>query len=202
METDIRPRFLTSYFDAMKESTRQDGWRAVIPYWVIIGIMIGAGAAIALPDKLWNEQNWQTIVAVYAAILTVNGLLLALSWSAFTRVHELLVSSAEFVVFLRRTKLFNGYLFYIDWVHAAQLIAVIVSAAALFSSLLPELSLLGHRIILAACVASSVYAVRSAVNAVTVMHDLVWQRAVFEEQELQNRGKVVNFSRQQDAHAE
>src|SRR6185437_10675549 len=125
-----RPRFLASYFDAMKERARDEGWRAIVPYWLIVGGVAGAGICVSLPKELWNTSNWQTIIAVYAALLTINGLLLALSWSAFARVHELLVSSAEFVVFLRRAKLFNGYLFYIDWVHAAQIIALLVSAAA------------------------------------------------------------------------
>ena len=201
METEFtRPGFLASYFDAMKDRARSMGWRALIPYWGIIGTCIGTAIVYFLPGELWTEkQNWQVIVAIYAAMVTINGLLLALSWSAFARVHELLVSSAEFAVFLRRAKLFNGYLFYIDWVQAAQLFALVVSASAMFSSLVQEVGVAWHRVILAVCIAASIYAVRFAVNAVTVMHDLVWQRAIFEEQEVQNRGKVVNLGRPQDS---
>jgi hypothetical protein len=200
METEFtRPSFLASYFDAMKDRARTDGWRALVPIWAIVGSCAGAGIVFFLPRDLWaDKQNWQVIVAIYAAMLTINGLLLALSWSAFSRVHELLVSSAEFAVFLRRAKLFNNYLFYVDWVQAAQLFAVIVSATAMFSSVIQKIPVLGHRAILVASIASSIYAVRSAVNAVTVMHDLVWQRAIFEEQELLSRGKVVNLTRSQD----
>jgi hypothetical protein len=196
METEYtRPKFLASYFDAMKDRARTEGWTAIIPVWAVVGACAGVVAVIRLPRELWTEpQNWQVIIAIYAAMLTINGLLLALSWGAFARVHELLVSSAEFAVFLRRAKLFNGYLFYVDWVQATQLLALVVSAAAMFSSLVQLIPPLGHRIILAVTIASSVYAVRNAVNAVTVMHDLVWQRAIFEEQELANKGKVVAIS--------
>jgi len=194
-----RPRFLASYFEVMKERAASDGWRAVVPYWALIGVLTGSIVVYFLPAELWSDkQNWPVVVAIYAAMVVINGLLLALSWSAFARVHELLVSSAEFALFLRRAKLFNGYLFYIDWVHAAQLLALVVSAGAMFSSLIQQIPLLGHRMIMAACVASSIYAVRYAVNAVTMMHDLVWQRVIFEEQEIANNGKVVNLSRSQD----
>jgi hypothetical protein len=201
METEFtRPGFLASYFDAMKERARAEGWRAIIPYWGLVGACIGGTIVYFVPGEIWTDkQNWPVIVAVYAATLTINGLLLALSWSAFARVHELLVSSAEFAIFLRRAKLFNGYLFYIDWVQAAQLFALIVSAGAMFSSVIQKIPLLGHRVILAVCITASTYAIRAAVNAVTVMHDLVWQRAIFEEQEVLNKGKVVNLGRPQDA---
>jgi hypothetical protein len=201
MENEFtRPRFLASYFEVMKERAAAEGWRAVLPYWVLIGATTGAVIVHFLPAELWSDkQNWAVVIAIYAAMVVINGLLLALSWSAFARVHELLVSSAEFAVFLRRAKLFNSYLFYIDWVHAAQLLALVVSAGAMFSSLIQQIPLLGHRMIMVACIASSIYAIRYAVNAVTMMHDLVWQRAIFEEQEIANSGKVVSLSRTQDS---
>lgn len=204
METDFtRPGFLSSYFDAMKERAHTEGWRAVVPVWLIISAAVAAGMVYYLPDELWSDKvNWQVIVAIYAALVTINGLLLALSWSAFARIHELLVSSAEFAVFLRRAKLFNHYLFYIDWVQAAQLLALLVSAGAMFTSIVQQIPLWCHRAILAASIAVTIYAIRYAVNAVTITHDLVWQRAIFEEQELTNRGRVVALGRQpQDGDA-
>jgi hypothetical protein len=202
METEFtRPKFLASYFEAMKERASKTGWRALVPVWLGVGIGAGFAASWCLPDKLWTDpQNWQVIVGMYAAMVTINGLLLALSWGAFARIHELLVSSAEFAVFLRRAKLFNGYLFYVDWVQAAQLLALIASAGAMFSSIIAVIPVLGHKLILTASIGVSIYAIRYAVNAVTMMHDLVWQRAIFEEQELANKHKVVSFAgRSEDA---
>jgi hypothetical protein len=204
METDFtRPSFLASYFGVMTERARADGWWSVVPGWGIFAVVAGTGAVYFLPKELWTEtQNWQAIIAVYAAIVTINGLLLALSWSAFARIHDLLVSSPEFAVLLRRSKLFNGYLFYVDWVQAAQTWALLVGAAGMFSSVVAKIPLLGHRIILAYSVATTVYAIRSAANAVTVTHDLIWQRAIFEEQELESKGKVVSISRAQESEAQ
>jgi hypothetical protein len=191
-----RPKFLASYFDAMKERAHAKGWRGIIPVWLIIGFGAGAASSVCLPDALWTDTaNWQVIVGLYATDVTINGLLLALSWGAFARIHELLVSSSEFAIFLRRAKLFNGYLFYIDWVQGAQLLALLVAGAAMFSSLVPSIPVIAHKMILATSIAFSIYAIRYAVNAVTMMHNLVWQRAVFEEQEQLHAGKVVGMSR-------
>ena len=197
METRYtRPSFLTSYFGAMKDRADSEGWRALIPVWIIISASLGYLAAYVLPDDLWlKDTNWQTIIAIYAALITMNGLLLALSWSAFSRIHEVMVSSADFAVFLRQAKLFDKYLFYIDWIQGAQLVALIVSGAAMFSSIVNGMPLIGHRLALAMSVGSSIYAIRFAANAVTVMHDLVWQRAVFDEQEATERAKIVTLGK-------
>lgn len=192
-----RPGFLASYFDAMRDRAHEDGWRAVLPLWAVIGCALGSILTYYLPSELWSDrQQWQTIIAIYAAMVTINGLLLALSWSAFARIHELLVASAEFSQFLRQINLFKKYLFYIDWVQAAQLLAMIVSGIGLFTSVVSKIPLLGHRIILAISIAVTVYAIRYAVNAVTVMHDLVWQKAIFDEQDLDERQKVVKLGGQ------
>jgi hypothetical protein len=191
-----RPKFLASYFEAMKVGVQTRGVIAIIPVWLLIGFSAGAASAIPLPSELWTDkQNWQVIVAIYAAMLTVNGLLLALSWGAFSRIHEQLVSTSEFAIFLKRTKLFNNYLFYVDWVHIAQLFALLFCAAAMFSSVIIAIPMSVHKAILGISIGFSIYAIRYAVNAVTMMHDLVWQRAVFEEQEHANPSNVVGLNR-------
>lgn len=180
----------------MKIGVQTRGIIAVIPVWLFVGFGVGTATATYLPNELWTDkQSWQIIVAIYAAMLTVNGLLLALSWGAFSRIHEQLVSTSEFAMFLRRAKLFNGYLFYVDWVHAAQLAALLVAAGGLFSSIITVVPTWAHKATLASSIGFSIYAIRYAVNAVTMMHNLVWQRAVFEEQERASPSNVVGLNR-------
>ena len=201
METQFqRPSFLASYFDAMKDGVQSRGLRAIIPLWLFVGFGVGAASIVFLPDELWTDkQNWPVIIAVYAAMVTVNGLLLAMSWSAFSRIHDQLVSTPEFAIFLRRAKLFNSYLFYVDWVHASQVIALVVTAGAMLSSVVQVIPVVAHKAILACSIGFSFYAIRYAMNSVTMMHNLVWQRAVFEEQEELNRGKVVGIARSEES---
>lgn len=196
METKFtRPGFLAAYFGAMTDRANAEGWSALIPVWLLVSGCVGCFAVYFLPDDLWSTQNWQTIIAVYAALITMNGLLLALSWSAFSRIHDLMISSVDFAIFLRQAKLFEKYLFYIDWIQASQLLALIVSAASMFSSISTGMPIIAHRVVLGCSVAFSFYAIRFAANAVTVMHDLVWQRSIFEEQEAEERSKIVSFGK-------
>jgi hypothetical protein len=192
----IRSGFLTSYFDAMKDKARTDGWRAVIPVWFVFGLTIGAAVAYAMPDELWHKEKWDILLVLYATMVTINGLLLALSWSAFSRIHEVVISSPGFSLFLRRAQLLNHYIFYIDYVQAAQLLALLASGVGLFTSLMPLPTYL-NRIALAASVGLSIYAIKYAVNAVTVMHDLVWQKAIFEEQDADAASKIVKIPARQ-----
>jgi hypothetical protein len=55
--------------------------------------------------------------------------------------------------------------------------------------ILPKLYM--YRMILAISIGLTIYAIRYATNAVTMMHDLVWQKAIFEEDERESRTRVV-----------
>jgi hypothetical protein len=117
----LRPRFLASYFDSMRDKTKSDGWRAIVPVWLIAGIACGASVAYHIPDDFWTQEKWDASLLLYATMVTINGLLLVLSWSAFSRIHEVILSSLGFSMFLRRAKLLNNYIFYIDYVQVTQL---------------------------------------------------------------------------------
>lgn len=127
--------------------------------------------------------------------MTVNGIILAISWSAFSRIHDAILSAPGFSHFLREEKLLNGYFHYIDYVHVAQVVAVLVTGLTLFSVFFIGLEIVFLRVLLAASVGFTLYAIKTAISVVIVMHDLVWQKSIFEEDQLarQNSGKVVRF---------
>jgi hypothetical protein len=191
----IRPSFLASYFEALREKAAKRKLASMLPVWLFFFILLGAAISWHIPSELWLEKNnWQTSVAMYAAVLTFNGLMLALSWSAFSRIHEAILSSPGFSLFLRQEKLLNTYLFYIDYVHVAQVVAVCVSAVAMFTLVMELPNVIWHRAIAATTIGLSGYAIKYAINAVVVMHDLVWQRAIFEG-EIEEPKKSANVLR-------
>jgi hypothetical protein len=188
----LRPGFLASYFEEMRQKAREHGWRAIIPYWAIIGGAIGSLTAYFQPNEIWLHPD--TAVTIFVGMVTINGLLLALCWGAFARIHELIVSSPGFSSFLRQANLFNTYLFHIDYVQATQLLAVSVSGTALLTATISSIPTLWLRVLLAATIATTIYAIKYAANTVTVMHDLVWQKAKFEELEQDDQKKTVKNS--------
>jgi len=113
-----------------------------------------------------------------AGLLTLNGLILALSWSAFTKIYEL-VGAGDFCAFLRRHKLLSHYLAFVGYVHVAQVLAILTTAFAMLAPLL-SLQLWVVKLAVALSFAATAYAIKQGVAASTVMQDLIWQRSEFE----------------------
>jgi hypothetical protein len=89
--------------------------------------------------------------------------------------------------------LLNDYILHITYMHIFEVIAVIATASGLISVLLPHIPLLLARIIFAACITLTAYAVKQAVDAVTAMNDLVWQAAFFEANRSPSTGNVQSI---------
>lgn len=173
-----RPRFTRAYIDSIGKSFDERGFWALFPYWLLSCVAIGWLTAYYMPSDFWEKGNQAVSVVVYTGILTINGLILALSWSAFARIHEC-ITGDDFGAYLMETDLLIGYLVYIGYVHAAQIVAIIVSAVGLMM-LLYSVPLVAQHIAFAAMLAFSVYAIKQAANSVTVMHDLIWQKSIFD----------------------
>jgi len=193
--TAKRPKFLTSYWAAIGENIEARGWIAVVPAWLIIGAILGAAAAYFISPLFWKLDFWDVSVVVYIGILTVNGLILTLSWNAFSRIYES-ICQPVFCSYLLARNLLNGYIFYMGYIHLTQLLAIAMSSSGLILILCDIPNKLYSQIVFAAMIATTFYAIKTAANAVTVMHDLVWQKAIFDDDQTSRDGKVVKFDRE------
>jgi hypothetical protein len=179
-----RPSFLESWLDDLQGDLRRYGKFTLVPWTMLACWAAGASVALLVP----NENFWakpEISVVFFTATITVNGLLLALSWSSFAKIYEL-ASAPAMASFLRRHDLLNSYIFHVDFIHMAQVCAVSWSGIALTLCVVDHLpSVIAHyvsllviqKISLAGCVASSVYAFVYALGAVRIMQDLVWYSA-------------------------
>lgn len=174
-----RPKFLPSFLGAIQAEAELSSWWAIIPF-VLLGFTLGAASiAYAVPALFWDESKRELGVAVYVGLLTFNGLILALGWTAFSRIYDVLLRG-EFGKYLMQNNLLNDYILQITFMHIFQIGAVIMSAIGLVTILLDDLPLLLSRIVFGAALAFTMYAIKQAVDAVTAMNDLVWQSAFFE----------------------
>jgi hypothetical protein len=82
-----------------------------------------------MPKEFWPQRRDNATV-VYAAILTMNGIILALSWGAFAKIYET-ISAPNFSTFLKEHGALDKFLFFVAYVHLAQLLALIASAGGL-----------------------------------------------------------------------
>ena len=183
METSTdgrRQAFLPSYLEALKGSAERRSWRAVVPIWIVACIVVGAIVSAFVPDLFWSDSKWDVSTTVYAGILTFNGLVLALGWAAFAKIYEI-ICAPHFSSYLKANGLLNGYIMYVSYIHIVQLCAVVVSAAGLISVLLDVGSIWADRAILALSIACTMYSIKQASAAISGMHDLIWQKATFDE---------------------
>jgi hypothetical protein len=179
------PQFLGSYVASLKQSAKKRGRWAFFPSWVIVFFIGGSVAAYYIPSRFWSPPAEDMATAIYVGILTLNGLILVLSWNAFMRVHEI-ISDSTFGAYLYEKELLNGYLFYLKYVNVAQVISLITSAASLLVFLC-DVGELFNRATFVFIVATSAYAIKTALSAVRVMHDLIWQKAIFDNYQIASR---------------
>ena len=136
-------------------------------------------------DHFWKKPEISAVF--FTATITINGLLLALSWGSFAKIYEL-ASEPQLAAYLRKRNLLRTYIFHVDFIHLTQVAAVAWSGFALVLSVADQLPntiggavvlLLLQKISLAGVVASTIYALRYAVGAVRIMQDLVWYSTYF-----------------------
>ena len=198
MQHDLtRPKFLPSFFDALRVTAEKEGLRSVFPTGILVSLVVGGATAYFIPLEFWNNARWDVSTTVYSGLLTFNGLIMALSWSAFSRIYEI-IGSPKFGTYLRSKKLLNHYIVYVGFVHAAQILAIILSALGLFTLILDIGNVWLDRSILALMIASTAYAIYRASSTIGVMHDLIWQKSVFDDHQNDGSGQVVPLGRAND----
>jgi hypothetical protein len=187
-----RPSFLKSYLESLSKSVDRRGWFAVFPYWVHACLLVGVGAAYRIPVDFWDAKAFDVSVPVYVGILTFNGLMLALSWGAFSRIYDSL-GEPGFRGFLRKYNLMSPYIVYVEYVNITQIVAIGFSFSGMIILLFKLSDPIYNQIMFALMVASSIYAMKQASAAVTIMHDLAWQQGAFDELPPADADKVVKI---------
>jgi hypothetical protein len=177
--SDQRPKFLPSFLGAIQAESDLRGWWAVLPYVMLVCTIVGIGAAYLMPASFWSESKRELAVAVYAGLLVFNGLILALGWTAFSRMYDVLLRG-DFGKYLMQHNLLNAYILQITFMHIFQIGAAIVSSLGLVVVLLDHVPPILSRAIWAFTIMLTAYAIKQAVSAVRAMNDLVWQSAFFE----------------------
>lgn len=174
-----RPGFWPSFFGALAERSAHGSFAGGIIFYAV-AIAIGAAIAYALPGAFWADADRGPSSTALAGVLTFNGILLALGWSAFSRIYDI-ISSPRFSMFLKKHNLLNKYLITLSLIQSFQIFAVVMSAIALIAVFFENSFEIINRIIFGAMITCSIIALRQASSAVRVMNDLIWQKCVFDE---------------------
>lgn len=177
MANDLETRsFVQAWLKDLSDEVA-DRWYRVIPIWICLFVFLGSVAAYFLPDEFWTSGESAT--TVYTGVLTLNGILLALSWSAFSKIYDI-IGAGNFSAFLRDNKVLDSYLFAVRYVHAAQMVALTASIAALLVAQYHDVPINWQRVICAVMLGLGAYAIKQAAMSVGIMQDLVRYKAVFD----------------------
>jgi hypothetical protein len=182
-----RHPFLQAWLQEISESLNE-GWYRVVPWWLLIFVAVGGAVAYFMPEDFWLKHRDNGTV-FYGAILTMNGIILALSWGAFAKIYET-IGAPNFSTFLQQSGVLERFLFFVSHVHFTQLVALIASAAGLIVTQFESIDTLWQRVALAATIALGAYAVKTAGGSVTVMHMLIRYRADFDADREAKAGNV------------
>jgi len=195
-----RPKFLPSLFRALSQRTKEQGFLGIIPGWFFVCAAIGAAISYYFPANFWSDEKWDVSTTVFGGLLTFNGLMLALSWNAFSRIHEI-ICSPVFCAYLRSKDMLNDYIVYIGFVHFFQILAITLTGLGLVTVFFDLPGVVWDRVLLAFISTVSIYSVKQGAAAVTVLHDLMWLKSIFDEHHraTPKDGKVVNMSRGDEA---
>jgi hypothetical protein len=177
--SDQRPKFLPSFLDAIKAESEITGWRAVVPYVGLACAALSAAVAYFLPAAFWSEPKQEIATIVYSGILTFDGLILALGWSAYARIYDVLLRG-DFGQYLMKNNLLKNYILQVTFMHTIQVAAVVMAVVGLLSVLSAVMPLWLGRAIFGAAVMLMLYSIKQSADAVTAMNDLVWQSAFYE----------------------
>lgn len=174
-----RPKFLPSFLDEIKKESERASFLALIPYVFLLSCGVGAVVAYYIPAAFFANDKWDVSTAVYAGLLTFDGLVLVLGWNAFSRMYDVLLRG-DLGKYMMKNQLLNPYLVHITFMHIVQISAVLVAALGLVTVIMDVVPLGADRAIFAVTIALTIYSIKQALSAVRAMNDLVWQAAFFE----------------------
>jgi hypothetical protein len=184
MPESKRPGFIEAWLSDLQDDIRRYGKRKLVPWKLLACLISGCLAAAVVPaDDFWGKP--EVSVVFFTAVLTLNGLLLALSWGSFAKIYEI-ASEPRLARLLRRHGLLDSYVFHVDFIHFVQVAALSLSGLGLVFCVVGHLPhfieahvplSLVRRLILTASLGSSVYALLNAAGAVRLLQDLVWYSA-------------------------
>ena len=189
MTSMTRPTFLKSLLSSWQLTLEHGKARDLFPFWILASIGTGALAAVYLPAKFWDGSEIDAAVSALGGLLTFNGIVLALCWSAFAKVYEI-IGAGAFCAHLRKYNLLSHYLVFVSYCHLAQILAISCTAFALAAMWLP-LKLWFVKLAVGASIGSSIYAVRQGFASSQVMQDLIWRKSEFDQTEVRGQMQAV-----------
>ena len=98
-DTNKKINFVEFLIESIRDDYRYYGVKGIIPWSIFFSVLAGGLSGYFSEASLWESKRIGDI-QLLAAILTVNSILIALSWSSFSKIYEM-ASSPGFAKYLK-----------------------------------------------------------------------------------------------------
>lgn len=176
-----RPHFVRAFLHDLTEDWDRYGWRGILPLKAAPSLLAGALVAWTVPD-FWGADQRGLRLDVFVGLTAINGLLLALAWSAFGKIYET-AAAPGFSGWLTKHNLHDGINFQVSFIQGAQAAAVTICGCNLVLTLYGVVDFLPlwlHRAGMMLAIGSTIYAFLYATGAVIIMQDMVRYRSAYD----------------------
>lgn len=200
------PKLYALLIELWRDDKKNKRWCHVFPWLLILCFAIGFFVASVITIPLARDKA--NLVAVYAALVTAQGILLALSISSVQQVY-LSISTGEFSVFLQDNGLLKGYMFFILYQQAVEISSLIVLIFSLFTVYVSDninrtyehvIGYLGGKDSFVICVIGVsigifLYSIKQTYDSFTMAQHLVHYKSCFEALSPERRAELLANAR-------
>ena len=172
------PSLSVTYIKALSAAVQNRGWLAYIPF----SFLSAAGAALCsfflVPKSFWGATAIGNSIMIYAGILTFSGILLAVGWSSFAKVYEIL-GRGNLSRMLKNQNLLDVHFMYVSIANFMLTVFVVICAIGLLSLTVTKPVLL-DQIILASICGSGILAITATFNISKFLQQLIWDEIYYQ----------------------
>lgn len=177
-----RPKFMELLLTTMIDDYRDIGWRAFAPSVMLVCAAVAVLVSLLIPNPFGIKKEITTILA---AILTAQGIILAISLSSGQQIYSS-ISTVGFSSFLRKEGILNHYLICIVIMEITGIISILVLLTSI-GILLFEVPENYLRASVGISLFTFLYSIRWIAGGSLMVRDLIYYRSLFDEAQ-QNSG--------------
>lgn len=172
------PPLAVTYIKGLSVSVGTRGWRAYVPMSFLFAVGVAATSFIMVPKAFWEPSNAGNAIMTYGGLLTFSGILLAVGWSSFSKVFEVL-GRGNMSRMLKEKGILDVHFMYVSISNLLLIAFAIICAVGLVSLSIGK-DIVLDRIILALMCGTGLMAITATFNMNNFLQRLIWDEIYYD----------------------
>jgi hypothetical protein len=162
----------------MSAAVKNRGWRAYVPVSFFVALSLSIGSFFLIPKTFWDRGNIGNCIMVYAGLLTFSGILLAVGWSSFSKVFEVL-GRGNMSRMLKEMDVLDVHFMYVSLTNFILSLFAIICAVGLISLTITKPTIF-DQLILSTMTGIGFLAIAATFNMNSFLQGLIWDEIYYE----------------------